>query len=184
MQLERCAVITLALSLAVGCANRSSSTSSSGGGQANAPAPAPSQPASAPAAPAPAGRGAGTPQAAVTPAQLEAAMKGISQSNGAMQKNLKANMLTDAAKDAQQLVTFFTDVERFWTQQNKADAIKLAQQGRTGASDVLAAVAANDQMKAMAAAAVIGGTCKQCHSAYREGDAATGYKIKDGVVSQ
>jgi hypothetical protein len=110
-------------------------------------------------------------------------MKGIAQSNAALQKNLKGNMLTAAAQDAKQLVTLFTDVERFWTQNNKADAIKLASTARTGASDVVAAATANDQMKAMTAAAGIGGTCKQCHSVYREGDAKTGYNIKADAVT-
>ena len=74
-------------------------------------------------------------------------------------------------------------MERFFTQYNKADAVTLAQTGRTGATDVAAAAAAGDQMKAMMAAGNLGGTCKQCHGLYREGDATAGYRIKAGVVT-
>jgi cytochrome c556 len=116
--------------------------------------------------------------APVTIEQHEAAMKQIAQANGAMQKLIKANDLAAAGKEAQTLVTQFTLVERFWTQNKKDDAIKLAMTARTGATDVVAATGAADQMKAQMAAQNLGGTCKQCHGTYREGDAATGYRIK------
>jgi len=115
---------------------------------------------------------------AVTIEQHEAAMKQIAQSNGAMQKLIKAGDLAAANKEAQNLVTQFTLVERFWTGHKKDDAIKLATTGRQGATDVVAAIAANDAAKAALSAGNIGGTCKQCHGTYREGDAQTGYKIK------
>jgi cytochrome c556 len=115
--------------------------------------------------------------------QHEAAMKGIAQSNGALQKNLKSNALPDAAKDAQQLATLFADVARFWTQAKRTDAVQLAQQARSAATDTAAAAGAGDQAKAMTAAAGIGGACKQCHSTYREGDAKSGYTIKAGVLN-
>jgi cytochrome c556 len=115
--------------------------------------------------------------------QHEAAMKGIAQSNGALQKNLKGNMLMDAAKDAQQLATLFGEVERFWTQNNKPDAVKLAQTARTGATEVAGAAAAGDQAKALAAAGNLGGTCKQCHGVYREGDPQAGFRIKAGTIT-
>jgi cytochrome c556 len=116
--------------------------------------------------------------APVTIEQHEAAMKQIAQANGAMQKLIKANDLAAAGKEAQTLVTQFTLVERFWTQNKKDDAIKLAMTARTGATDVVAATAAGDQMKAQMAAQNLGGTCKQCHGTYREGDPQTGYRIK------
>lgn len=128
------------------------------------------------------GAGAG---AAVTVQQHEAAMKSIAQTNGAMQKALKSNMLADAGKQAQELARLFGEVERFWQQNNVADAVKVAQTARTGATGVAGAAAANDQMKAMQAAASVGGTCKQCHSMYREGDGkATPYSIRAGVIKQ
>jgi cytochrome c556 len=114
----------------------------------------------------------------VTIEQHEAAMKIIAQNNGAMQKAIKSNMLADAAKNAEALSKAFMQVEQFWTQHKKEDAIKLAQTARTGTADVLAAIKAGDQMKAQMAAGNIGGTCKQCHGMYREGDPQTGFRLK------
>ncbi len=184
--------VILAVGLGVGCANKS------GTAQA-APAPAPAAaPAPAPAAPAAAragGAGAAGAQAgaraggagaqtaaAVTVEQHEAAMKQIAAGNGALQKAIKSNALADAATQAKELATLFATVERFWQQHAKPDAVALAATGRTGATEVAGAAAAGDQMKAMMAAGNIGGTCKQCHGLYREGDATAGYKIKAGVI--
>ena len=110
-------------------------------------------------------------------------MKGVAQNNGALQKAVKGNMLAEAGTAAKQLATLFADVERFFKENNKPDAVMLAQTARTGATDVAAAAAAGDQTKAGLAAANIGGTCKQCHGLYREGDAATGYRIKAGTIT-
>ncbi len=97
------------------------------------------------------GRGAG-PQAAarMTPEQLDAAMKTISATNAALGMKLMNNDLPGAAKDAQTLATTFADVERFWAQANKADAVKLAQEARIAASESAAAATAGDATKAAA----------------------------------
>jgi len=118
----------------------------------------------------------------VTPEQLDAAMKSITAANGALGTKLMANDLPGAAKDAQTLATAFADVERFFTQANKTDAVMWAQQARTGASGAAAAAAAGDAMKATAARGNMTATCKQCHAVYREGDAQTGYRVKAGTI--
>jgi hypothetical protein len=120
----------------------------------------------------------------MTTDQLSAAMKTISSTAAALRMKLMANQLPDAAKDAQTLATTFGDVERFWTQNNKPDAVMLAQTARQGATEAAGAAAAGDAMKATAAAANMQGTCKQCHGLYREGDAQTGYRVKAGVLTQ
>ena len=104
-------------------------------------------------------------------------MKQIAQANGGLQKAIKSNDLPGAVTLAETLSTQFATVEQFWTQRNKPDAVKLAQTARQGATDTVAAAKAGDQMKAQMAAGNLGGTCKQCHGTYREGDAATGYRI-------
>ena len=104
-------------------------------------------------------------------------MKQIAQANGALQKLVKANDLMGAVTQAETLATQFATVEQFWTQRAKPDAVKLAQTARQGAMDTVAAAKAGDQMKAQMAAGNMGGTCKQCHGMYREGDAQTGYRI-------
>jgi cytochrome c556 len=130
-----------------------------------------------------AGRAGGAAQAGaaagaqVTIAQHEAAMKQMAQANGALQKAIKSNTLADAATQAETVAAQFAIIERFWTQRNKPDAVKLAQTARQGAMDAAAAAKAGDQMKAQMAAGNLGGTCKQCHGTYREGDATAGYRI-------
>ena len=104
-------------------------------------------------------------------------MKQIAQANGALGKLVKANDLMAATTQAETLAAQFTIVEQFWTQRAKADAVKLAQTARQGAMDAAAAAKAGDQMKAQMAAGNIGGTCKQCHGTYREGDPQTGFRI-------
>jgi cytochrome c556 len=121
--------------------------------------------------------------AKVSAEQLEAAMKSIAQANGALQKAVKGNMLAEAATSAKQLESSFATVEQFFQQNKATDAVTLAQTARNGARDAAAAASANDQMKAATAAAAVGGTCKQCHSVYREGDQATGFRIKAGIVT-
>src|SRR5688572_13353075 len=134
--------VILALGIGVSCASKSDSAATppaSGGAQAGGGAQTGAQ----------AGGGAGQQAAArLTPMDLEAAMKGIQQNNGGMQKMVKANMLPEAAKNAQELARLFGEVERFFTQNSKPDAVKLAQEGRTGATAVAGAAAAGDQMKA------------------------------------
>ena len=121
----------------------------------------------------------------VTLAQLEAAMKQIQQSFGALNKSVKGNDLATAGAEAKTLATQFTLVERFWTQHKKDDAVKLSATARQGAMDTAAAAAAGDQMKAQMAAGNIGGTCKQCHGLYRDGNAKEGFNIKpDAGITQ
>ncbi len=58
-------------------------------------------------------------QAPVTIEQHEAAMKGVQQAMGAMNKNLKGGMLTEAGANAEELGKLFAQVEAFWTQQQE-----------------------------------------------------------------
>jgi cytochrome c556 len=131
---------------------------------------------------------AGAAQAAaaekITVEQHEGYMKTISSTNAAMGKKIMSNELADAAKDAQQIAMVFGDVEKFWTQNNKSDAVMFAQQARMAATDVAGALAAGDTMKAQAARKQMQGSCGGCHMAYREGSPQTGgYTIKAGVVT-
>ena len=116
--------------------------------------------------------------AMVTVEQHEAAMKGIQQANGALQKNLKGAMLAEAASNAEELGKLFAQVEAFWTRNKKDDAIKLAMQAKNAAADTAKAAKAGDAMAAQTAAQGIGQTCKQCHSVYREGTPQEGFRLK------
>jgi hypothetical protein len=177
------AVFVFASALAVGCGGRDDvQTPPAQAPTAQAPAPAPAAP---PAAPAGRAGGAAPAQAAgggrgganVTIAAHEAAMKQIATANGGLQKALKSSDMPGATTQAETLAAQFAIVENFWTQRAKPDAVKLAQTARQGAADTLAAIKAGDSAKALMAAGNIGGTCKQCHGTYREGDATAGYRI-------
>jgi cytochrome c556 len=179
--------VILAVALGVGCGEKSKAATTTPPAAAPAPAArAGGAPAAAPAAPAPAGRAAGAAPAAApagrqggaaaAPVTIEmhsATMKQIAASNAGLGKMIKSSDLMGAATEAQNLSNLFATIERFYTQRNKPDAVKLAMTGRTGAADVVAAAKAGDQMKALAAAGNVGGTCKQCHGMYREGDGKT-----------
>ena len=181
----------MSLLIAAGCADRSTGTQFSGGGTTATDGASSGTARDVAvgaivrgAATAPqGGRGAG-PQAAarMTPEQLDAAMKIINTTNATLGMKLTSNDLPGAAKDAQTLASTFADVERFWAQANKADAVKLAQQARMAASESAAAATTGDGMKAAAARSNMTATCKQCHGVYREGDAQNGYRIKAGVL--
>ncbi len=123
-------------------------------------------------------------QARMTEQDYDGIMKKVGPTNGAMRKMLMGNMLPDAAKNAQQLAMLFGDVERFWTQQNKMDAMKWAAEARKFATETAGAAAAGDQMKAQQAADSLLGDCKQCHGTYRMGSQETGFSIKPGVVTE
>jgi hypothetical protein len=121
--------------------------------------------------------------ARITVEQHEGFMKTISSTNAAIGKKIMGNDLAGAASDAQTLATTFGEVERFWTQNNKADAVKWAQDGRQNASALAGALAAGDAEKANAARKQMTGSCTSCHMAYREGSPQTGYTIKAGIVT-
>lgn len=185
------AIVALVLSVACGSksgtANTTPQPAPAGGAQAGGARAggAPAGGAAAGGAAAPRSGGPGAQAAArMTTEQLSAAMKTIASTAAALRMKLMNNQLPDAAKDAQTLAMTFGDVERFWQQNNKPDAVMLAQTARQGATDAAGAAAAGDAMKAQMAAANMQGTCKQCHGLYREGDAQTGYRVKAGVLTQ
>ena len=185
----RSGAVILALVFGAACANRADDPATppaAGGAQTGGGAQAGAAGGQAAGGAQAAGRagGAGAQAAArVTVEQHEAAMKSIATANGALQKAIKSSALADAGKQAQELATLFGEVERFWQQNNKPDAVKIAQTARTGATEVAGAAAAGDQMKALMAAGNLGGTCKQCHGLYREGTPQTGFSIKPGTIT-
>ena len=150
-------IVVMALGLSVAWATTSTTTAAGGGAAA---------------------------QARMTEADYDALMKKVGPTNGAMRKKIMGNMLGDAAKDAQTLATLFTDVERFWTQQKRTDAMKWAAEARMYASQTADAAASGAQMKTQQAADQLLGDCKQCHGTYREGSQEAGFRIKPGMVTE
>jgi cytochrome c556 len=120
--------------------------------------------------------------ARMTEQDYEKLMKQVGPTYQSLRKNLQDNKIADAAKEAQQLAELFGNVEKFWAQNNREDAVKWAAQARTYAAEAAGAATAGDAAKANAAAGNMGGACKSCHGTYRESDGAGGYRIKPGVI--
>lgn len=117
----------------------------------------------------------------LTPADLEARMKDIGERYPAMRRQLMAGMTAGAAKEATELATLFGDVEQFWAQRDRDDAVKWAQEARTNAIEAAGAATANEAMKAMQAADNMQAACKQCHGTYREVDPRGGFRIRSSL---
>lgn len=109
-------------------------------------------------------------------------MKTIQGALDAVHMKLAENRATDAAIDAQTLARAFADVERFWSQHHRDDAVTWARQARTDAAQMASATASGDASKAIAAAGHISSACQQCHAAYRNGTPESGFRIKRGVL--
>jgi hypothetical protein len=112
-------------------------------------------------------------------------MKIVGATYPTMRMHLMEGNTDEAAKEAQLLAVTFGDVERFWTQNNKPDAIKLAQEARNYATQTAGAATAGDAAKATMSATNMQGMCKQCHGLYREMDPANagGFRFKPGVIA-
>ena len=124
-------------------------------------------------------------QAKVTVEQHEGYMKAMSQANAALNKKIKSGELTAAAADAQQIATIFGDIEKFWAQYNKTDAVKWAQDGRTNATTLAGALTAGDAAKVPEVQKVMMSSCNSCHMTYREGSPKEGgYRLKAGVATE
>ena len=163
-----CAVIFLATIVGVGsCANKEDDGST--GGSPSGPAKSEDSVEAA---------------AKLGPADLEKLMQKIGPTYQSVRKNLQGGSVDEAGKEAQQLGELFGNVEKFWAQHNKEDAVKWAQQARTYASEVAGNAVGGDPAKATATAENMGGVCKQCHGTYRESDGEGGYRIKPGVITQ
>ena len=122
--------------------------------------------------------------ARITVETHEGYMKAMSSANAALGAKLKASDLTGAAKDVQQMAGLFGDIEKFWAENKKTDAVTWAQQGKQNATDMATALTSGDETKATAAQKQMMGSCNSCHMAYREGTPQTGgYTIKAGVVT-
>jgi hypothetical protein len=126
-----------------------------------------------------------TNQARLTADDYRGFMKTVGATYPMMRMHLMDGNTAEAAREAQVLAMTFGSVERFWTQNNKPDAIKLAGDARMYATQTAGAATAGDAARATMAAANMQGMCKQCHGLYREMDPAHagGFRIKPGTIA-
>ena len=112
-------------------------------------------------------------------------MKSNGQASGAMGKAIGSATYADARMQVTTLRQNFMTLQTFWTEKKTPEAVTIVKDGltRLDALDKMLAAPTVDQMAAQAAAKEFqGATCGACHKAFREGDAATGFKIKGGVL--
>lgn len=112
-------------------------------------------------------------------------MKANAQAAGAMNKAIGSGAFADARTQVATLRTNYMELQRFWSDKKKDDAVGIVKDGltRLDALDKMLGAATVDQMAAQAAGKEFGGaTCGACHKLYREGDAQSGFKFKAGVI--
>ena len=181
------------MALSAGCANRTAasgtsketvSTAQPGTATTDEARGTPSQPAGA----------------KMTEQDYDAIMKKVGATYASMRKNLDSGEVTGAAKDPQQLAELFGEAEKFWAQYKRQDAVKWSQMARTYATEIADALTTAEgflkldariqrgtqlrMTRARTTATSLGDTCKQCHGTYREGNEATGFRIKPGALAR
>ena len=145
-----------------------------------------------------ANQAASQPPGPLTEKEYEAIMKKVGPAFAALSKNLDGGDVDRAAKDAQQLSDLFGEAEKFWKGYKREDAVTWAQAARRHAAEVATGLgAARGYLKsdskvqsgvqirlsrARTSVTSLGNVCQQCHKAYREGDATTGYHIKASAL--
>jgi hypothetical protein len=112
-------------------------------------------------------------------------MKANAQAVGGMNKAIGSGAFADARMHVATLRQNYMALQGFWVDKKKDDAAAIVKDGLTrlaGLDKTLSAPTV-DQMAAQAAAKEFGGaTCGACHKLYREGDAQSGFKFKEGVL--
>ena len=145
-----------------------------------------------------ANQAASKPPVPISEQDYDAIMKKVGPAFAAMSKKLDDGNVDLAVKDAQQVSELFAEVEKFWAQHKREDAVKFAQAARKEADAVVNGVAgargylksdarvqSGVQVKlsrARASVATLKNTCQRCHTAYREGDMTSGFHIKPGAL--
>jgi hypothetical protein len=120
----------------------------------------------------------------LTPGDLRTRMRTIGAALSAARMSIETNELADAATNAQMLATAFGDVERFWSQHDREDAVAWSREARLQAARMVSAASTHDARGASAAADRLAATCQACHDKYREGDPRAGYRLKPGIAQE
>ena len=118
-----------------------------------------------------------------SPQDYTMVMKSNAQNMGGTNKAIMSGAYADAKASLATVRGNFMALQAFWTEKKKDDAVKIVATalGQIDTLDKTLSAATVDQMAALAQAKMIQGSCGACHGAYREGDAQSGFKFKDGV---
>lgn len=95
-------------------------------------------------------------------------MQVIDDSTKEVNSNIALKNAKAAAADAEQLQSYFKEVEDIFTRNGQAaDGVELAKQAQQAAQELGKAANANDFDSAQTQARVLGRTCKSCHDSYK-----------------
>ncbi len=117
--------------------------------------------------------------------QYATLMKANAQAFGAANKAIGSGGFADARTQLTTVRQNFMALQGFWRDKKQDQALGFVKDGlaRLDALDKMLSAATVDQMAAQAAAKEFGGaTCAACHKLYREGDSASGFRFKAGVI--
>jgi hypothetical protein len=93
-------------------------------------------------------------------------------------RKLERKTGTEAVKNAETLGSVYEEMIGFWRQRKRTDAEKWSEEGKAAAVVLASAAHSGDAEKAEAAFQTLSGTCKQCHTLYRERLTDGTYRIK------
>lgn len=92
-------------------------------------------------------------------------MKTAAGANGALRAAVTAKDTAAIADNSKKMAESFDQIAKFWAGKHKDDAVKFAETARDAAK-MIATASPEEQTAALAK---IGGTCRGCHTPYRDG---------------
>ncbi|HXJ44649.1 MAG TPA: hypothetical protein VNH18_35505 [Bryobacteraceae bacterium] len=98
--------------------------------------------------------------------QHQTLMKAAAGANAALRAAVTAKDAASIKENSGKMAESFDAISKYWARQQKADAVKFAEDARDAAKAVGAATEADQA----AALGKINGNCRGCHMAYREGN--------------
>ncbi len=97
----------------------------------------------------------------------EDSMQLMDDRNKSLSSNIALKDATSAKEDARALAEMFADVEQYFVQKGKNDAVDWSKQSRELSAEITRYVAANDFDHASQSAAALSKNCKACHRIYK-----------------
>ncbi len=110
-------------------------------------------------------------------AQFETWMKTTGKAADALSK-LEPKTGKEVVGSAERIAGVYEEMIGYWRQREAKDAVKWSEQGKAAAVQLASAAHAGDSETAAAAYKTLGGTCRPCHTQYREKLADGTYRIK------
>ncbi len=113
---------------------------------------------------------------------LDQAMKSVRAAFGPLRQSIEAQNAAEIASGAEELAAIFAGVQAFWDANDVDAAAAIAMTAHEAAANIKTAADAEDYDAIGTAAQALGGTCRACHTDYREQVSEGVFKIKDGVL--